>query len=203
MMEELFLIIIGLSVLGTILIGLSEFFSSKPYVGFINTRSITLIILTGITMITTTVYVVKTNYDKHDVPFNLSNILTTLLTLNKTPTGEFSTTVDYLNAHLRIDSDKLGKMVIVYKAGQTESQDLYRYAIKVHPELKPSENILWVPTTKQNKKESKLVADSTKYPSIHYWIKDESNVKEEIIEQPTDKQLDEIVKLAKQYKTGT
>ena len=96
------------------------------------------------------------------------------------------------------DEQKEKTIVIVFKFGCPDSQRLWLYAQK-NQELLPSENVLWVPTKESNKNISELVASSTRYPSIHYWNKNDSTLEEQVIEEPTESQLTMLSKLAKEY----
>ncbi len=96
------------------------------------------------------------------------------------------------------DEQKEKTIVIVFKFGCPDCQRLWLYAQK-NQELLPSENVLWVPTKESNKNISELVAASTRYPSIHYWNKNDSTLEEQVIEEPTESQLTMLSKLAKEY----
>jgi hypothetical protein len=96
------------------------------------------------------------------------------------------------------DKEKQNTIVIVYKFGCPDCQRLWLYAQK-NQELLPSENVLWVPTKESNKNISELVAASTRYPSIHYWNKNDSTLEEQVIEEPTESQLTMLSKIAKEY----
>ena len=96
------------------------------------------------------------------------------------------------------DKQKEKSIVIVFKFGCPDCQRLWLYAQK-NQELLPSENVLWVPTKESNKNISTLVAESTRYPAIHYWNKNDSTLEEQIIQEPTESQLNMLSKLAKEY----
>lgn len=96
------------------------------------------------------------------------------------------------------DKQKEKSIVIVFKFGCPDCQRLWLYAQK-NQELLPSENVLWVPTKESNKNISTLVAESTRYPSIHYWNKNDSALDKQVIQEPTESQLNMLSKLAKEY----
>lgn len=102
------------------------------------------------------------------------------------------------------DEQKEKTIVIVFKFGCPDCQRLWLYA-QEHPELLPSENVLWVSNKKANKETSTIVASSEHYPSITYWKKQnesstKANLIEQKIEEPTEAQLQMLQKLAKEYK---
>lgn len=97
------------------------------------------------------------------------------------------------------DKQKEKSIVIVFKFGCPDCQRLWLYAQK-NQELLPSENVLWVPTKESNKNISTLVAESTRYPAIHYWNKNGSTLDKQVIQEPTESQLNMLSKLAKEYK---
>ena len=96
------------------------------------------------------------------------------------------------------DKQKEKSIVIVFKFGCPDCQRLWLYAQK-NQELLPSENVLWVPTKESNKNISTLVAESTRYPAIHYWNKNGSTLDKQVIQEPTERQLNMLSKLAKEY----
>ena len=96
------------------------------------------------------------------------------------------------------DKQKEKTIVIVFKFGCPDCQRLWLYAQK-NQELLPSENVLWVPTKESNKNISTLVAESTRYPAIHYWNKNGSTLDKQVIQEPTERQLNMLSKLAKEY----
>lgn len=96
------------------------------------------------------------------------------------------------------DKQKEKSIVIVFKFGCPDCQRLWLYAQK-NQELLPSENVLWVPTKESNKNISTLVAESTRYPAIHYWNKNGSTLDKQVIQEPTESQLNMLSKLAKEY----
>lgn len=96
------------------------------------------------------------------------------------------------------DKQKEKTIVIVFKFGCPDCQRLWLYAQK-NQELLPSENVLWVPTKESNKNISTLVAESTRYPAIHYWNKNGSTLDKQVIQEPTESQLNMLSKLAKEY----
>lgn len=96
------------------------------------------------------------------------------------------------------DKEKVETIVVVYKFGCPHCQRFWLYA-KEHPELLPSKNVLWIPTTSYNKEKSTLVSDAETYPSIVFWKKQGSKLVEQRIETPTDDQLDMLTNLAKTY----
>ena len=96
------------------------------------------------------------------------------------------------------DKQKEKSIVTVFKFGCPDCQRLWLYAQK-NQELLPSENVLWVPTKESNKNISTLVAESTRYPAIHYWNKNGSTLDKQVIQEPTESQLNMLSKLAKEY----
>lgn len=96
------------------------------------------------------------------------------------------------------DKQKEDTIVIVFKFGCIDCQRLWLYA-QENKELLPSKNILWISNKDANKRESNLVASSTRYPSIHYWKKIDSKLVEKIIQEPTDMELEKLSTLAKEY----
>lgn len=94
------------------------------------------------------------------------------------------------------NEEKSDKIIIVFKFGCVDCQRLWLYAQK-HPELLPSKNVLWVSNKESNKNISKLVAESTRYPAIHYWNTNESTLKKQVIQEPTKQQLIMLSELAK------
>lgn len=97
------------------------------------------------------------------------------------------------------DKEKQNTIVIVYKFGCPDCQRLWLHA-QQHTELLPSKNVLWISNKDSNKNNSKLVASSKKYPSITYWKKIDNKLVEEKIEEPTEKQLEMLTNLAKDYR---
>lgn len=96
------------------------------------------------------------------------------------------------------DKQKEDTIVIVSKFGCIDCQRLWLYA-QENKELLPSKNILWISNKDANKRESDLVASSTRYPSIHYWKKIDSKLVKKIIQEPTDMELEKLSTLAKEY----
>lgn len=96
------------------------------------------------------------------------------------------------------DKQKEDTIVIVFKFGCIDCQRLWLYA-QENKELLPSKNILWISNKDANKRESDLVASSTRYPSIHYWKKIDSKLVKKIIQEPTDMELEKLSTLAKEY----
>lgn len=115
---------------------------------------------------------------------------------NLAPTVTQITSAEELNN--LSDEQKEKTIVIIFKFGCPDCQRLWMYAQK-HPELLPSKNILWVSNKESNKNISTLVAESTRYPSIHYWNKNDSTLEEQVIQEPTESQLNMLSKLAKEY----
>lgn len=124
------------------------------------------------------------------------NPYTAVKAANLTPSVTQITSTETLNN--LSDKQKEKSIVIVFKFGCPDCQRLWLYAQK-HPELLPSENVLWVSSKDANKRESDLVASSTRYPSIHYWKKIDSKLVEKIIQEPTDMELEKLSTLAKEY----
>ena len=96
------------------------------------------------------------------------------------------------------DKQKEDTIVIVFKFGCIDCQRLWLYA-QENKELLPSKNILWISNKDANKRESDLVASSTRYPSIHYWKRIDSKLVKKIIQEPTDMELEKLSTLAKEY----
>lgn len=124
------------------------------------------------------------------------NPYTAVKAANLTPSVTQITSTETLNN--LSDKQKEKSIVIVFKFGCPDCQRLWLYAQK-HPELLPSENVLWVPTKESNKNISTLVAESTRYPAIHYWNKNGSTLDKQVIQEPTESQLNMLSKLAKEY----
>ena len=106
------------------------------------------------------------------------------------------TNVDTINE--LSDKEKESTIIIVFKFGCPDCQRLWLYT-QNNPELMPSKNILWVSNKDSNKKESALVASSTKYPSIVFWKKQNNKLVEQRIDEPTEDQLKTLSDLAKTY----
>ena len=115
---------------------------------------------------------------------------------NLAPTVTQITSAEELNN--LSDEQKEKTIVIIFKFGCPDCQRLWMYA-QENKELLPSKNILWISNKDANKRESGLVASSTRYPSIHYWKKIDSKLVEKIIQEPTDMELEKLSTLAKEY----
>ena len=115
---------------------------------------------------------------------------------NLAPTVTQITSAEELNN--LSDEQKEKTIVIIFKFGCPDCQRLWMYA-QENKELLPSKNILWISNKDANKRESDLVASSTRYPSIHYWKKIDSKLVEKIIQEPTDMELEKLSTLAKEY----
>ena len=124
------------------------------------------------------------------------NPYTAVKAANLTPSVTQITSTETLNN--LSDKQKEKSIVIVFKFGCPDCQRLWLYAQK-NQELLPSENVLWVPTKESNKNISTLVAESTRYPAIHYWNKNGSTLDKQVIQEPTESQLNMLSKLAKEY----
>ena len=124
------------------------------------------------------------------------NPYTAVKAANLTPKPIEITSTKELNS--LTDKQKEDTIVIVFKFGCIDCQRLWLYA-QENKELLPSKNILWISNKDANKRESDLVASSTRYPSIHYWKKIDSKLVKKIIQEPTDMELEKLSTLAKEY----
>lgn len=97
------------------------------------------------------------------------------------------------------DSDKEHTIFIVYKFGCPHCQKLWLFANK-NTDLLPSENVKWIPTSTENKNKSDLINQVESYPAIIYWDKIDNELKERILIQPSDSELNGILTRLKEYK---
>lgn len=84
--------------------------------------------------------------------------------------------------------EKKDKTIIVFRFGCIYCQELWLQS-KQNKKLQPSDNVLWIPYTETNKDQNDLFKDITHFPAIIKWEDD----KPQIIQRPTDAQLDGIL----------